>query len=87
MMANPDSITISKDQASIFMVVYLGQCNEAIYRYALQDTKDDELFIRAEEIIQYSLLNNGDIMLMGRVDGTRGLFLYDSSNNELHSPI
>lgn len=23
-------------------------------------------------------------MLMGRVDGTRGLFLYDSSNNELH---
>ncbi|MEK3786531.1 hypothetical protein [Paenibacillus sp. FSL K6-1230] len=84
MMADPDSITISKDQASIFMVVYLGQGNEAIYRYALQDAKDDELFIRAEEILQYSLLNNGDIMLMGRVDGTRGLFLYDSSNNELH---
>ncbi|WP_233426144.1 hypothetical protein [Paenibacillus massiliensis] len=82
MMANPDSITISKDQASIFMVVYLGQGNEAIYRYALQDAKDDELFIRAEEILQYSLLNNGDIMLMGRVDGTRGLFLYDSSNKE-----
>lgn len=54
MMANPDSITISKDQVSIFMVVYLGQGNEAIYRYALQDAKDDELFIRAEEILQHT---------------------------------
>ncbi|MFB5761364.1 hypothetical protein ACE5LO_13280 [Paenibacillus medicaginis] len=81
-VTNPDSMTISKDRNHIFMVFALGQNNEGIYRYSLQDDKNDELIVRAEEILQYSLLNNGDIMLNGRVNGTSGIFLYDSSNKE-----
>ncbi|WP_018752926.1 hypothetical protein [Paenibacillus sanguinis] len=81
-LALPDSMAISKDQKHLYMIVSFRANDEAIYRYSLKDDQDDELFIRAEEILQYALLNNGDFMLMGRVDGTSGIFLYDPGEKE-----
>ncbi|ASA19803.1 hypothetical protein [Paenibacillus donghaensis] len=76
-IAHPESMTTSEDKNYMYMMIHFGENNEGIYRYSLNGG-DSEIFTHAEQIYQYSLYKDESILLLGQVNGTRGLYLYDS---------
>ncbi|CAH1219257.1 hypothetical protein [Paenibacillus sp. JJ-223] len=78
----PESVAVSKDRRFFYVTVQYGENKEGIYRMSLKDGEQDELLAKTEYIQEFSVLNNGSIVMLGEVNGTHGLYLYKPENKE-----
>jgi hypothetical protein len=77
-----DSFEISQDMKQAYVLV-MHKNDFAVYRVSLEKNPDVSLYLRSQDIQQYHLLKNGDMIFQGEVNQVQGLYRYQVENNKL----
>jgi hypothetical protein len=64
-------------------VLVMHKDDFAVYRVSLEKNPDVSLYLRSQDIQQYHLLKNGDMIFQGEVNQVQGLYRYQVENNKL----
>ncbi|MNJ56453.1 hypothetical protein D3C77_520000 [compost metagenome] len=81
-MPIPESMIMDSNHHEMYMIVILDEDHEQLYRFSLEDHKNDEVFASMQLIQQFTLLGNGDFIILGEVNDTYGLYLYEKGSNQ-----
>ncbi|MEW9698621.1 hypothetical protein [Paenibacillus sp. SI8] len=65
-----------------FLAEYKG--GTGIFTMDLNHTNQVDLTIQGEAINQFEILNNGDLLLQGKIEKKEGLFLYEKAAKKFH---
>lgn len=76
-----DVLQVSEDLKQIYMLVMLKD-NYAIYRVSLEDEHEVKAYAAMEDIQQYKLLKNGDMLIQGTMNKVQGLYRYHASEEQ-----
>ncbi|WP_334075214.1 hypothetical protein [Paenibacillus sp. A14] len=70
-------ISPGPDDHQAYMLVQLGE-HSGIFRYSLKGNPDGTLLTKADEIVDFQVLKNGDLLVRGTVAHVQGLYRYHS---------
>lgn len=76
-----DVFEVSEDLKQFYMLVMLKE-NYAIYRVSLEDAHEVKAYAAMEEIQQYKLLKNGDMLIQGTINKVQGLYRYRAEQKQ-----
>lgn len=83
----PDHFVIDSNQYQMYFTAYTAQNHVQLYHMPLQanqdNNDDDKMLVDMQQIDQVSLLADGNIILLGEVDNSYGLYLYDKREKQL----
>lgn len=67
------------DNRQAYMLVQLGE-RAGIFRYSLKGNRDGRLLTKADEIVDFQMLKNGDLLVRGTVAHVQGLYRFHSES-------
>ncbi|MGV2883101.1 hypothetical protein [Paenibacillus taichungensis] len=70
-----DSYEISRDLSRVYVLVKLKE-NYAVYSFSLNDKNDITAYTPAQDIQQFKVLKNGDMLIQGMINNEQGLYRY-----------
>ncbi|RPK24392.1 hypothetical protein [Paenibacillus xylanexedens] len=76
-----DVFEVSEDLKQLYILVMLKE-NYAIYRVSLEDAHEVKAYAAMEEIQQYKLLKNGDMLIQGTRNKVQGLYRYRAEQKQ-----
>ena len=83
----PDHFVIDSNQYQMYFTAYTAQNHVQLYQMPIQanqdNNDDDKMLVDMQQIDQVSLLADGNIILLGEVDNSYGLYLYDKREKQL----
>lgn len=78
----PETMMMSPSHREMYMIAILHENQEQLYQFSLEDPDKDEALAPIQLIEQYTLLQDGDFIILGEVDDTHGLYLYDKGSRQ-----
>ncbi|MCG7381730.1 hypothetical protein [Paenibacillus sp. ACRRY] len=75
-----DDLEISEDLKSVYLLVLLKD-KYTIYRVSLEGDLEVKKYAALDEIQQFKLLKNGDMLILGTMNNVQGLFRYHPVND------
>ncbi|MEK4109635.1 hypothetical protein ABIC86_004887 [Paenibacillus sp. DS2363] len=76
-----DVLQVSEDHQQFYILVMLKD-NYAIYRVSLEDEHEVKAYAAMEDIQQYKLLKNGDMLIQGTMNKVQGLYRYHAAEEQ-----
>ncbi|PRA02750.1 MULTISPECIES: hypothetical protein [unclassified Paenibacillus] len=76
-----DVLQVSEDLKQFYMLVMLKD-NYAIYRVSLEDEHEVKAYAAMEDIQQFKLLKNGDMLIQGTMNKVQGLYRYRAAQEQ-----
>ncbi|MDQ0722452.1 hypothetical protein QF049_003713 [Paenibacillus sp. W4I10] len=76
-----DALEVSKDLKQVYVLVMLKD-KYAIYRVSLDDKHEVTAYAAMEDIQQFKLLKNGDMLIQGTVNKVQGLYRYRAAEGQ-----
>lgn len=76
-----DVLQVSEDHQQFYILVMLKD-KYAIYRVSLEDEHEVKAYAAMEDIQQYKLLKNGDMLIQGTMNKVQGLYRYHASEEQ-----
>lgn len=81
-MPIPETMMMSPSHREMYMIAILHGNQEQLYQFSLEDPDKDEALAPIQLIEQYTLLHDGDFIILGEVNDTHGLYLYDKGSRQ-----
>lgn len=83
----PNNFVIDNNQYQMYFTAHTAQDHVQLYQMPLHadqnNNYDDKMLVDMQQIDQISLLDNGKIIILGEVDNSYGLYLYDKRDEQL----
>ncbi|WP_339197451.1 hypothetical protein MKY95_05510 [Paenibacillus sp. FSL P4-0176] len=76
-----DVLQVSEDHQQFYILVMLKD-KYAIYRVSLEDEHEVKAYAAMEDIQQYKLLKNGDMLIQGTMNKVQGLYRYHAAEEQ-----
>jgi len=76
-----DVLQVSEDLKQFYMLVMLKD-NYAIYRASLEGAHEVKAYAAMEDIQQFKLLKNGDMLIQGTMNKVQGLYRYRAAQEQ-----
>ncbi|MBT2285039.1 hypothetical protein J7E78_15975 [Paenibacillus polymyxa] len=76
-----DVLQVSEDHEQFYILVMLKD-KYAIYRVSLEDEHEVKTYASMEDIQQYKLLKNGDMLIQGTMNKVQGLYRYHAAEEQ-----
>ncbi|MBD8838500.1 MULTISPECIES: hypothetical protein [Paenibacillus] len=76
-----DVLQVSGDHEQFYILVMLKD-KYAIYRVSLEDEHEVKAYAAMEDIQQYKLLKNGDMLIQGTMNKVQGLYRYHAAEEQ-----
>ncbi|WP_405171759.1 hypothetical protein MHI12_05230 [Paenibacillus sp. FSL H8-0280] len=76
-----DVLQVSEDHHQFYILVMLKD-KYAIYRVSLEDEHEVKAYAAMEDIQQYKLLKNGDMLIQGTMNKVQGLYRYHAAEEQ-----
>ncbi|WP_405143335.1 hypothetical protein MHI48_05505 [Paenibacillus sp. FSL H7-0942] len=76
-----DVLQVSEDHQQFYILVMLKD-KYAIYRVSLEDEHEVKAYAAMEDIQQYKLLTNGDMLIQGTMNKVQGLYRYHAAEEQ-----
>ncbi|OMF02508.1 hypothetical protein BK129_24965 [Paenibacillus amylolyticus] len=76
-----DVLQVSGDHEQFYILVMLKD-KYAIYRVSLEDEHEVKAYAAMEDIQQYKLLTNGDMLIQGTMNKVQGLYRYHAAEEQ-----
>lgn len=76
-----DVLQVSEDLRQFYMLVMLKD-KYAIYRVSLEDGHEVKAYAAMDDILQFKLLKNGDMLIQGTMNKIQGLYRYRAAQEQ-----
>ncbi|SFF00852.1 hypothetical protein SAMN04487969_11175 [Paenibacillus algorifonticola] len=73
-----ESLQLSYEQKDVYFLVQMNE-KAVIYRFDVNKKNGITIMASGQGIEQFKVLGNGNLLLYGTIEGTKGLFMYDKN--------